>query len=308
MKKFVFFLLLYLQFFCTTTVSAVEIINPEDEYILVSERVSGSGTELIIPDDINWTQRFILTEMKELRTELERTRRELNIELNTRELASVDRALSYNANTVNFFWIIITIAVTGFGLLGWRTMKDVKENFSSKFEREVQKRVGVEKKKLETFMRKFENDQLKQSHEILKNQESIQKQQEAGYLWSQYNREEHQATKLELLDRISAIGLDEDTIFIFSEKSSIYAQLGLWEKSLEASDKGLEIAGDNTGLLYNKAWSHIMLDNQNEAVKELVHILGVNPGMKEEIFEDILFENILPELEEYLDNQETAHV
>lgn len=117
--------------------------------------------------------------MKELRTELERTRRELNTELNQRELSSVDRALSYNANTVNFFWIIITIAVTGFGLLGYRTMKDVKENFSSKFEKEVQKRVREEQKKLEVFMRKFENDQLKQSHEILKNQESIQKQQEA---------------------------------------------------------------------------------------------------------------------------------
>ena len=304
MKKIITLLLIFLYANFTACVFAIE---PEDEYILVSEVASWSGTELIVPDDINWTQRFILTEMKELRTELERTRRELNTELNQRELSSVDRALSYNANTVNFFWIIITIAVTGFGLLGYRTMKDVKENFSSKFEKEVQKRVREEQKKLEVFMRKFENDQLKQSHEILKNQESIQKQQEAWYLWSQYNREEHQATKLELLDKIATIGLEEDIIFIFIEKSSIYAQLALWEKSLEASDKWLEIAWDNTALLYNKAWSHMMLDNQDEAIKDLIHILGVNPWMKEEIFEDILFENVLPDLKEYLDNQENTN-
>jgi hypothetical protein len=67
-----------------------------------------------VPDDINWTQRFILSEMKELRTQLEATRRELNEELNKRELEAVDRALSYSGNTVNFLWLIMTMAVTGF--------------------------------------------------------------------------------------------------------------------------------------------------------------------------------------------------
>jgi hypothetical protein len=90
------------------------VIEPEDEYQYASEIKTLTGTQVIVPVDIDWTQRFILTELKELRIQLEATRRELNIELNTRELASVDRALSYNANTVNFFWIIITIAVTGF--------------------------------------------------------------------------------------------------------------------------------------------------------------------------------------------------
>jgi hypothetical protein len=110
MKKILLFLL-----FCFITNPLYAVVDiEEDEYIYVSEVVTATGSELIIPDDINWTQRFILTELKELRIQLESTRRELNEELNSRELSSVDRALSYNANTVNFFWIIITIAVTGF--------------------------------------------------------------------------------------------------------------------------------------------------------------------------------------------------
>jgi hypothetical protein len=82
-------------------------------------------------------------------------------------------------------------------------MKDVKENLSNNFEKEVQKRIKMEQKKLEVFMAKFEEEQLEQSKLILKNQEFIQHKQEAGYIWSQYNREENPSSKLELLEKIS---------------------------------------------------------------------------------------------------------
>lgn len=300
MKKILLFLLL-LSSFQSVVFSAIE---PEDEYIYLSEVNTASGSEIIVPEDINWTQRFILTELKELRIQLEATRRELNEELNTRELASVDRALSYNANTVNFFWIIITIAVTGFGLVGWRTMKDVKENFSEKFEKQVQKRVKEEQKKLEHFMIEFKHEQMKQSEDILKNQEFIQKKQEAGYIWSQYNREENSTSKLELLEKIASIWLDEDEILIHIEKSWIYAELALWDKVIESADKWLEISPDNTTLLYNKASALVMSEQADEAVKVLSNVIWVNPAMKEEILEDPMFENIQSQLEEYISNQE----
>lgn len=89
----------------------------EDEYMFVEERQTSTGTELIIPEDINWTQRFILSEMRELRIDLETMRRNIYTELNERELRTVDRALSYSGNMVNFLWLILTMAVTGFGLV-----------------------------------------------------------------------------------------------------------------------------------------------------------------------------------------------
>lgn len=298
MKKIVLLLVAFL--FISPCFAAVEA---EDEYIYVSEVNTLVGSEIIIPDDINWTQRFILTELKELRTQLESTRRELNEQLNARELASVDRALSYNANTVNFLWIIITIAVTGFGLVGWRTMKDVKENLSNNFEKEVQKRIKLEQKKLEVFMEKFEVEQLQQSKVILQNQEFIQKKQEAGYIWSQYNREENPSSKLELLEKITWVGLEEDEILIYIERSWIYVELALWDKVVESTDKWLEISPDNTTLLYNKASALVMLEQTDDATKLLYNVIWVNPGMKEEILEDPMFENIWSDLEEYISNQ-----
>ncbi len=278
--------------------------QPEDELQFVREIDTASWSQLIVPDDINWTQRFILNELKELRIQLESTRRELNEELNQRELATVDRALSYSGNTVNFLWLIITMAVTGFWLVGWRTMKDVRENLTTNFEKEVQKRVKAEQRKLEEFMKKFEQDQLQQSQDILKNQEFIQQKQEAWYLWSQYNREENPSSKLDLLEKIAFIGLEEDEILIHTEKSGIYLELALWDKVIESADKWLEISGDNTTLLYNKASALVMLEQKDEAVKVLSNVIWVNPSMKDEILEDVMFENIQSDLEEYINNQE----
>lgn len=272
--------------------------------ILAPIYVYGNST-IIVPEEINWTERFILTEIKELRTDLEWLKREINIELNNRELNSVDRALSYSWNTVNFLWLIITMAVTWFGLVWWRTMKDVRENLTKNYEKEVQKRVKAEQKKLEEFMSRFEEEQLKQSESILQNQEFIQKKQEAAYYWSQYNREENPAQKIDLLENIASIGLGEDEILIHIEKSGIYIELWLWDKAFEASEKWLEISNDNMTLLYNKAAALIMLDDNEEGIKVVNNILALNPTMKDDLLDDVLFENVKPEIQAYIDNNES---
>ena len=104
-------------------------------------------------------------------------------------------------------------------------MRDVRENLKENFEKEVQKQVSAQQKKLETFMEKFEQDQLTQSQEILKNQEIIQFKQEAAYLWSQYNREENPVNKIELLDQIAAYNFEKDFLLIYIEKAHIYTEL-----------------------------------------------------------------------------------
>lgn len=290
MKKIIFTLVLF--FTNISSLWAVEL-----DYELASEVNTVSGSQIVVPEDITWTQRFILTELKELRIQLESTKRELNEELNKRELETVDRALSYSGNTVNFLWLIMTMAVTGFWLVGWRTMKDVRENLTNNFETQIQKNVGTQQKRLEQFMQKFEQEQLAQSKEILENQEMIQKKQEGAYYWSQFNREEDWVVRLELLEKIAWLVVEEDELLILVERALIYVTLGLWDKALEVADKGLEIASENTTLLYSKAEALVMLEDSDEALKVINNILVVKPVMKEEIMEDSTFENLHSDIE-----------
>ncbi len=278
-------------------------LTDETEYQYVSEVQSSSWTKIVIPDDITWTQRFILAEMKELRTDLEKTKRELNIELNNRELASVDRALSYSGNTVNFLWLIITMAVTWFWLVGWRTMKDVRENLTDNFQKEVQKSVKVQETHLEEFMEKFKNEQLLQSSVILKNQEKIKMKQEAAYYWSQYNREEDMVVRLEILDSIEALTLEEDNLFIFVERANVYVSIALWDKALENADYWLELSSENTSLLVSKAQALVMLEDIDEAMKVINNVIVIKPSLKEELLENEIFENFHTEINEMYNEQ-----
>ncbi len=293
MKKI---LMLFFVFFAVSTRLGAE----NTDYVVEEKNLSGS--QLVVPAEIDWTQRFILSEMKDLRTQLEATRRELNQELNSRELATVDRALSYSGNTVNFLWLIITMAVTGFGLVGWRTMKDVRENLTKNFEVEVQKNVRSQQKKLEEFMKRFEQEQLAQSKEILENQEMMQHKQEAAFYWSQYNREEDHVQKLELLEKIAGVWLEEDDILVLIERAAIYNILGLWDKALETAEKWLEVSGENISLLYTKAEALVMLERPEDALKSINHILVMKPSMKEEILEDAIFENLRGDIEEIVED------
>ncbi len=300
--KYLFHFIIFL--WCLCSMSHTFALQQDPDYIFVSEETNGEKTQLIVPEDIDWTQRFILTEMKELRGDIIGYKKEIESMLHQKELALVDRALSYSANTVNFFFVVLTIAIMAIWLFGWKTVRDLKENLSIRFEKEVEKRIGAEQKKLEAFMLKFEDDQLKQSQAILENQAFLQKKQEAAYYWSQYNREENSAQKIDLLESISSIGIQEDEILILIEKSSIYIELELWEKALESSEKGLEISSENTALLYTKAKSLMMLENTEDARTVLINILWLNPAMKQEIIEDELFHPLIPELNEYIDKQE----
>lgn len=295
MKKI---LIIFLLFFSSLSLAWAEDI----QYELVSEVETATGTQIIIPEDISWTQRFILTELKELRIDLEVHQREIANTINTKELSTVDRALSYSANTVNFFFVVLTIAVMWFGIFGWKTMKDVKENLSSNFEKEVQKRINAEQKKLEQFMTKFEKEQLAQSKEILENQEYMQKKQEWAYYWSQFNREEDSVVRLELLDKIWILNIEDDDLFIFIERAQIYITLGLWDKALETSELGLEISSENTTLLYSKAEALVMLENTEDALKVINNILVIKPAIKEEIMEDPTFENLRADIEEIVED------
>ena len=272
-------------------------------YEYEQEIETASWTKLVVPDDITWTQRFILAEMKDLRTQLEATRRELNIELNNRELASVDRALSYSWNTVNFLWLIITMAMAGFWLVGWRTMKDVRDNLKDNFHKEVQRSVKVQEKHLEEFISKFKDEQLLQSWELLRNQEQINKKQEASYFWSQYNREEDMVNRLDILDNIDALGLEKNELDIFIERANVYVIIALWDKALENAEKGLELASENTSLLLSKAQSLVMLENIDEALTVINNIIVIKPSLKEELLENPIFENFHKEIDEMYEEQ-----
>jgi hypothetical protein len=72
-------------------------------------------------------ERYMLDEIRSLRIDLERSHRELSAEVVDRELMAADKAISYSANTVTYFFYLIAAVSSALVVIGWNSVRDIKE-------------------------------------------------------------------------------------------------------------------------------------------------------------------------------------
>ena len=248
--------------------------------------------DLIIPDELDLTKRYILEEVKNLRIELESLRREMQVEMNKKQIETIDKALSYSANTVNYFFILITLTIMWVWIFWWKSIKDVKNRWSNSFEKEVEKSIFESQSKLQ----ELEKEQIRQSKQTLLDQEYIMKKQESGYLWSQYNREESLRDKFKLLEEISELEIEEETLSIQKEKSHLYIWLEMWEKALQVSTNWLEEFEHETTFILNQAIALLMLEKKDDGLKAIHDLIILDPGLKDDILENELLASVKKEI------------
>lgn len=248
--------------------------------------------ELTIPKELDLTKRYILEEVKNLRIEVESLRREMQIEINKKQIETIDKALSYSANTVNYFFIIITLTIMWIWIFWWKSIKDVKNRWSNNFEKKVEKSIFESQRKLQ----ELEKEQVRQSKQTLLDQENIIKKQESGYLWSQYNREESLRDKFKLLEEISELEIEEETLSIQKEKSNLYIWLEMWDKALQVSTNALKEFEHETTFILNQAIALLMLDQKDDAIKAIHDLIILDPGLKDDVLENELLSSVKKEI------------
>lgn len=104
---------------------------------LIKERIEGLDKPLYSP----FVERYVLDELKQLRKEQANTRQELTQQIVDREHKSVDRAVSYATDTVTYFFYLIAAASSVLVLLGWSSIRDIKERVHSLADEEITKLV-----------------------------------------------------------------------------------------------------------------------------------------------------------------------
>ena len=233
-------------------------------YANMSQEEENTSTgQIIIPEEISWTDRFILTELKELRIGQEEVKREIYTELQNRQLETVDKALSYSANTVNFFFVFITIVVMWFWVVGWRTLWDIKKTTKESMDRETKKIISNFEKQIA----------------------ELEKEQKINILWRQFNVADSDHEKMNILDRISYIKPDSQYVAI--ERWNVYLSMWLYEKVLEVTEP--IVSGDRTKhqphAFFNRTCAYYGLKNIDNMVIEMTYLLQLAPEYKDIILE-----------------------
>ncbi len=76
-------------------------------------------------------ERYILDELKQLRTDQQILRTEMAEKVAEAKLTSSDRAMRYTADTTNNIFYIITAAASILVLVGWRSFREIRESVES---------------------------------------------------------------------------------------------------------------------------------------------------------------------------------
>ena len=130
-------------------------------------------------------ERYILDELKSVRQDQQKLREDVTKQVTHAQLDTADRALTYTTDTINNVFFIITATASILVLVGWNSLRDVK----NKVEDIVNTRVSVITDEYEDRLKILEEKLRVRSEEILSNQERISITNEVHSLWMRANLE-----------------------------------------------------------------------------------------------------------------------
>jgi hypothetical protein len=93
-------------------------------------------------------ERYVLDELKQLRTDMAAQRHEITQQMVDREISAVDKAVSYATNTVTYFFYLIAGATSILVLVGWTSIREIRERVHSLADEEISKLVNQYEQRL----------------------------------------------------------------------------------------------------------------------------------------------------------------
>ena len=119
--------------------------DPEPEVVfLPEEQMNQFEAEVEILDEPLYSpfiERYVLDELKQLRTDMAAQRNEMIQQIVNREINAVDKAVTYSTNTVTYFFYLIAGATSILVLVGWTSIREIKERVHSLADEEISKLV-----------------------------------------------------------------------------------------------------------------------------------------------------------------------
>ena len=133
----------------------------------VQQRIDTAEEPMYTP----FVELYLLEETKALRKEMMNTRAELIEKVVDKELSVADKTMSYATDTVTYFFYLIAGATSILVVIGWNSIRDMRNQLTSLAEKRVNELVVEYERRLE-----FIEDQLKQKSDIIhQNQAEIER-------------------------------------------------------------------------------------------------------------------------------------
>jgi len=239
-------------------------------------------------------ENWILGELRALRQDMMEYRNQMNLLVTDRELEVADKAMGYATNTVTYFFYLIAGAASILALVGWSTIRDLKDNVRVYAEKEMARLTS----EYESRLADLERELRRKSLSIAENQEEIERTNDIHSLWFKATKEPSAQAKIELYDRILELRPDDPEALAWKADAAL--ELGEQRWALSLCDRVLEVDEENSHALYQRACAWSGLGEIENALTDLAAAIQTSETLRSHARSEEMFEP-LRELPRFLE-------
>lgn len=263
----------------TTTEEKAENQKKQQELDKVAEAVDNLDKPLYSA----FIERYVLDELKQLRIDMAAQKVSLTENIVDRQLSAADKAITYATDTITYFFYLIAGFSSLLVIMGWTSIRDVKEKVHTLANQEISKLV----EQYEARLRSIEEQLSEKTQHIESNRDEIELTREIHSLWLRAGREQTPTGKIAVYDQI--LNLRQDDGEALTYKADAVLELDEPQWAINLCLQALQIDGENGNAYYQLACAYAYLEQWEEAINYLKEALAISPTYRDEALEDPAF-------------------
>ncbi len=273
--------------------------------VMAAENLDKEATqavnELQAPLYNPFVERYILDEIKSLRTELQAQRAEFTEKYSRAQLDNADRAIGYTTSTINNIFYMIAAAASIFALVGWSSMRDIRNKLNVVMDKKVATISDEYEKRLYNLELKLKD----RTERIISAQEEISRTNSIHSLWMRAGLEATPQARIDVYDQI--LELNSEDIEALTYKADAVLELDEPEWALNLCDKALVLNPEYAYAHYQHACANATLEQLDAALEDLKHAVELSSTYLDEAQSDKSLANLRNSghLDELLENTYT---
>jgi len=275
--RHLFFLLLLL-------IPALTIAAPESNQQTEQNNkvIDGLNKPLYKP----FVERYILDELKTLRTDQQNQRAEFIERFTATELGASDRAINYATSTVNNIFYIIAAAASILALVGWSSMREIRHKLNDVVEQKVSNISEDYEQRLVDLESKLKD----RTNRIIQAQEEITRTNTMHSLWMRAGIEATHQAKIDVYDQILSINpIDTEAL---AYKADEVLDMGEPQWAINLCNKALLIDENYAYAYYQRACANATLNLLDAAIEDLKKAIELSSTYIDEAKTDKSFVNL----------------
>ncbi len=233
-----------------------------------------------------FVERYVLDELKQLRLEQAQTKNELIQQILDREHQSVDRAVAYATDTVTYFFYLIAAATSVLVLVGWTSIRDIKERVHSLADKEISRIIDEYEQRLAGI----EAQLTQKTKHIEENREEIELTQDIQSLWLRAQQEASPTNKIKIYDEILKLRHDDYEALTYKADAVLEINEPQWAANL--CHQALKIDSENAHAFYQLAGAYAAMEQEEDAMHYLHRAVQQESSYREQIASDHAFDKL----------------